>query len=277
VPADGRTCADHWSAILAEVPTTLGCVYRLASFLDRASGRYRDAQSEKEFGGSETARTLAVMHSKAFHTWLQLTMDQKRVDFYHFVNSAEGAEANLAVDRPALIRSLAPEGVKPEELELFVLQMMTVLPQPVAPAQATKPVPAVAPVSAPPQQSAHASAPVVPLISEPAAQPEPSSVPLMALMSDPARQPEAATVPLVALMSEPGAQPGPSSVPLMAPMSEPAVQNPSVPLMALMSEPVPPLMQAQEPASPAQPVPLFRDVPAPSQDAETREMPLWRG
>ncbi len=130
VPSSGRTCQDHWSATLAEVPTTLGCVCTLASFLDRQTGTYRDPVSEKEFGAAETGRTLAVMHSRAFHTWLQLTMEQKRLDFQHFVVSAEGVAANLSLGNEESIHRLAPEGVKPEELKLFVMQISSVLSPP---------------------------------------------------------------------------------------------------------------------------------------------------
>jgi len=126
IPVIGRTCGDHWSAIMAEVPTTFGCVCTLASF-HSASGGYYHAASARDFGAAETARTLGVMHSRAFHTWLQLTFEQKRVDFHYFLNSAQGAAANLSLERPDKLRDLAPEGVKPEELEMFLQQLAMIL------------------------------------------------------------------------------------------------------------------------------------------------------
>jgi len=125
-----RTCHDHWSAILARVSTTLGCVYALASYRDRARGGYRDPVSEAEFGEAETGRTLAIMHSRAFHTWLQLTPDQKRIDFHHFLMSPEGKAAALSIDRTEALQALAPEGVKPEELQMFHQHLLTVLTPP---------------------------------------------------------------------------------------------------------------------------------------------------
>jgi len=137
VPFQGRTCGDHWSSILADVPTTLGCVYTLASFRDAIAGGYYDEASATEFGEAETQRTLAVMHSRAFHTWLQLTLEQKRVDFYHFQNSAEGMTAGLSLNQPDAFPRLAPEGVKPEELQLFIQHLTAVL-RPVAPLPETR-------------------------------------------------------------------------------------------------------------------------------------------
>jgi len=122
----GKTCSDHWSGILGEVMTTLGCVYTLASLRNRPAGGYHEAASAKEYGAAETSRTLAIMHSRAFHTWLQLTFDQKRLDFQYFLSSPEGLAAHLSPDRPDEWPDLAPEGVNPEELEIFVQHVAAV-------------------------------------------------------------------------------------------------------------------------------------------------------
>jgi hypothetical protein len=127
LPSVGRTCLDHWAERGAWITTTFGCVYYLASFRDPALGGYRDETSAREYGAEETSRTLAQMHDRAFHAWLQLTLDQQRNDFQRFLQSAEGSSANLSADRAGQLRALAPEDAKPEETDLFVNGLLTIL------------------------------------------------------------------------------------------------------------------------------------------------------
>jgi hypothetical protein len=131
LPPAGRTCAGHWAEVLAEVSTTFGCLHLLASRRESLLGEYLDAASGREFGPAETSRTLAQMHQRVFHTWLQLTLEQQRHDFSHFLQSAEGSAAGLSTDRPHALTALAPQGTRPEEMEQFVHRLVTVMRPPV--------------------------------------------------------------------------------------------------------------------------------------------------
>jgi hypothetical protein len=127
LPSVGKTCLDHWAERGAWIATTFGCVHYLASFRDPVLGGYRDESSAREYGSEETSRTLAQMHHRAFHAWLQLTLDQQRSDFQRFLQSAEGHEASLSAGRTDALRALVPEGAKPEETNLFVNDLATIL------------------------------------------------------------------------------------------------------------------------------------------------------
>jgi hypothetical protein len=67
------------------------------------------------------------MHHRAFRAWLQLTLEQQGNDFHRFLESAEGTAANLRADGADAIKALAPEGAKPEEMDLFVNDLVTIL------------------------------------------------------------------------------------------------------------------------------------------------------
>jgi hypothetical protein len=123
----GKTCANHWAEGGAWIATTFGCVHYLASFRDRGQGGYADEASAREYGAAETSRTLAHMHHRAFRAWLQLTLEQQGNDFHRFLESAEGTAANLRADGADAIKALAPEGAKPEEMDLFVNDLVTIL------------------------------------------------------------------------------------------------------------------------------------------------------
>jgi hypothetical protein len=127
LPAVGRTCLDHWAERGAWIATTFGCVYYLASFRDFAEGGYRDEISEQEFGIEETSHTLSVMHHRAFHAWMQLTLEQQRSDFQRFLRSAEGSTANLTSDRTEGFSLLAPVGATADERALFVSNLAAIL------------------------------------------------------------------------------------------------------------------------------------------------------
>jgi hypothetical protein len=127
LPSVGRTCLDHWAERGAWIATTFGCVHFLASFRDTVLGGYEDETSAREYGAEETARTLAQMHLRAFHAWLQLTLDQQRSDFERFLQSAEGHAANLSADRLETLAMLVPEYAKPEEKDHFIKHLATIL------------------------------------------------------------------------------------------------------------------------------------------------------
>ena len=85
----------------------------------------KDMQSTAVVG--QEARTLASMHQRAFHAWLQLTLEHQRSDFRRFLERAEGGAACLSADRRDALRNLAPDGAQAEEAALFVNDLATIL------------------------------------------------------------------------------------------------------------------------------------------------------
>jgi hypothetical protein len=127
VPVSVQSCADHWGDKLAEIHTAFGTLMFLASFRDRATGRYHDPASVREYGDAETSRVLARLHSQSYREWLTLKLEQQSRDLGSYAASAEGGVARLYFERRDLARLLTPADAKPQEAQLFNEDLGTVL------------------------------------------------------------------------------------------------------------------------------------------------------
>lgn len=127
VPVTVQSCADYWGDKLAEIHTAFGTLVYLASFRDHASGRYRDLASDREYGESETSRTLGRLHAQAFREFLSLKLEQQSRDLARYAASAPGGVERLYLERRSLPHLLAPADIKPQEAQLFAEDLGTIV------------------------------------------------------------------------------------------------------------------------------------------------------
>lgn len=129
LPVMVKSCADFWGDKVALITTAFGSLVFTASFRDRATGRYHEPQSARQYGEAETSRVLLKLHQRAFLEWLALTVAQQSRDLGRFMSSAEGNSAKLNFEPREFMASLPPAEARPEEIQLFACDLGTVLEQ----------------------------------------------------------------------------------------------------------------------------------------------------
>ena len=67
------------------------------------------------------------MHSRAFHDWLAMNLDDQSRELAAYLSTPEGRAAFLSFNRRELAALLAPRDIKDEERNLFHSDMATVL------------------------------------------------------------------------------------------------------------------------------------------------------
>lgn len=127
MPVTVRSCADVWGDKIAQISTAFGSVFFAASFRDRATGRYHEVQSARQYGEAETSRVLLRMHQRAFLEWLALTVEQQSRDLAQFLSSKDGNAAKFNCDPKELVAALAPAEAGPEEVQLFRRDLVPLL------------------------------------------------------------------------------------------------------------------------------------------------------
>jgi hypothetical protein len=146
LPVMMPTCADYWGDRLAEITTAFGSLAFIAGHRDRVTGLYRDAESERQYGDSDTSRVLARLHVKTFAEWLSLTVDQQGRDLARYIFATQESAVKLNLERNMLVKWLAPSDARPLEVELFASNLAIVLRQVCPPAAPEMPA-ASAPVA----------------------------------------------------------------------------------------------------------------------------------
>jgi len=127
MPVAVQTCADYWGDKVAEIHTAFGTLMFTASFRDRSSGRYHDAGSARQYGDSDTERTLARMHARSFQDWQSLSQEQQTRDLKSYLACTEGAAERLKYDRLETARLLTPATAKPQDAQTFSQEFCAVL------------------------------------------------------------------------------------------------------------------------------------------------------
>jgi hypothetical protein len=145
LPVMVKSCADFWGDKVALITTAFGSLVFTASFRDRATDRYHEPQSARQYGETETSRVLLRLHQRAFLDWLALTVSQQSRDLARYLASPEGNSAKLILDHRELLAYLPPAETRPEEIQLFTCDLGTLVEQ-LSPRSATEiPVPAAHP------------------------------------------------------------------------------------------------------------------------------------
>ncbi len=73
--------ADLWKHTLSNVTTFSGRLIYLAALRDSNSGSYKHYGLIATFGRDEAVRAMRQSHTEAFHSWLQLTLAEKKRRF----------------------------------------------------------------------------------------------------------------------------------------------------------------------------------------------------
>ena len=145
LPVMVKSCADFWGDKVALITTAFGSLVFTASFRDRATDRYHEPQSARQYGETETSRVLLRLHQRAFLDWLALTVSQQSRDLARYLASPEGNSAKLILDHRELLAYLPPAETRPEEIQLFTCDLGTLVEQ-LSPRSATEiPAPAAHP------------------------------------------------------------------------------------------------------------------------------------
>jgi hypothetical protein len=126
VRTPSRPCADFWAEHLVDA-TCFGRLAFFASFRDRPSGVYQDAEALRDYAAEEVSRTLTGLHAAAFRDWLGMNLEQQSRDLARYLSTPEGRAAFLSFDRRELTNIMAPPDARPEERELFNNDLTTVL------------------------------------------------------------------------------------------------------------------------------------------------------
>jgi hypothetical protein len=145
LPVMVKSCADFWGDKVAQITTALGTLVFTASFRDRATGRYHEPQSARQYGEAETSRVLQRLHQRAFVDWLALSVTQQNRDLARFMSSPEGNSAKPIFEHRELLAYLPPAEARPEEIQLFSCDLGTLLEQVCAKPAAEIMVPAAYP------------------------------------------------------------------------------------------------------------------------------------
>ncbi|SPE38661.1 ATPase with chaperone activity-like protein [Candidatus Sulfopaludibacter sp. SbA3] len=127
MPATVQSCGDHWGDKLAHIPTAFGTLAYVTSFRNRTSGGYYEVASVREYGETETSRTLARLHNQSFREWLNMNLEQQCRDLALHIASTEGGVARLRMDLPDISRHMVPSEASAAESQLFVNDLMTVM------------------------------------------------------------------------------------------------------------------------------------------------------
>jgi hypothetical protein len=114
-----KPCVEYLAERFAAVTTLFGRMAYAASCRDRAANAYRHAEAAREYAPAEVAAELAALHTRIFHDWLGMSMEQQSRDPVHYLASPEGRAAFLSFDRRELAMMLAPPTAMPQEVELL--------------------------------------------------------------------------------------------------------------------------------------------------------------
>jgi hypothetical protein len=107
-PAGG--CPEYWTARMAQAATAFGVLELLGTARDAASGRYRNEESERQFGAAETTRILEELHRQRFTQWRKMGRDRQSRDLQkHFETSTLTGE-KLKGDLDRWVGLLLPAG-----------------------------------------------------------------------------------------------------------------------------------------------------------------------
>lgn len=145
LPVTVKTCLDVWGDKVAQITTAFGSLIFTASFRDRATGKYHEPQSARQFGEAETSRVLLRLHQRAFLEWLALTVDQQSRDLARFLSSTEGNATKLNFEPKELLTWLAPPEARPDEVQLFRRDLAPLLER-----SCSRSAPEMAPAAYPP-------------------------------------------------------------------------------------------------------------------------------
>jgi len=127
VPAEIKSCADHWGDRLAQIATAFGSLAFLSEYYDRDTGRYYELTSAREYGEAETGRALARLHGQAFRDWLGLNLEQQKRDLLLYTASTQGAAARLRGLPEDLAATFTPPSATADEQALFTHDLAMVL------------------------------------------------------------------------------------------------------------------------------------------------------
>src|ERR1700751_906808 len=125
-----RSAADDlWNRTLSQIPTLYGRLAYLASLRDPNSGIYRHHGLAAMFGRDESSRALRESHEQVFLEWINLPMQQKRLDLGRHFAALEDPMP-VVVDHllnSRTFRGQPPASARPMEQELFCTDLEILL------------------------------------------------------------------------------------------------------------------------------------------------------
>jgi len=127
-PHSREPASDVWRHTLARIPTLFGRLVFLASLRNLASGEYRHQGLAQMVGDEQAAETLRQSHTRVFHDWLCLNLEQQKADLQEYLTEIPNPAAVLAGWlKSAFYRDLTPASAEPVERQLFAGDLETML------------------------------------------------------------------------------------------------------------------------------------------------------
>jgi hypothetical protein len=127
LPVMALSCADFWGDQVAQIQTAFGTLVFAASHRDRMSGSYREPDSERQYGETETERVLSRIHRQAFSSWLGLNLQQQLRDLTLYLAANEEDGARLSFDHRGVADQLTPANATGEDRVQFRQGLATAL------------------------------------------------------------------------------------------------------------------------------------------------------
>jgi hypothetical protein len=98
-PPPSEDCLEYWTKRLAHVETLFGSLALLGQAREGGGERYRDTESERQFGAEETERVLAELHRQRFALWRKSGRERQVRDLNRYLEtstlSAEALKGGL--------------------------------------------------------------------------------------------------------------------------------------------------------------------------------------
>ena len=126
-------CPSHWAAKLAQHPTSFGAIESLGETKDAASGKYRDEESERQFGAEETHRVLEQLHRQRFEEWRGFPRDRQTRDLKKYFETSLVTPVGVKAELEQWVKVLIPPSVLDRALFAhdFAMALAPLVPKPV--------------------------------------------------------------------------------------------------------------------------------------------------
>lgn len=121
--------ADLWRQTLSQVPTIFGRLVYLASLRNSNTGRYEHHGLALIHGETESDTALRESHERTFQEWLNFGIEQQKADLDLYLSAFSNDKVNLVETwiRLAPYRNMVPTSVRPQERELYLADLESLL------------------------------------------------------------------------------------------------------------------------------------------------------